>query len=102
MMIKEFIERACANSGLIREKYTESNLPIGFNDFIVVPFFGDKRHEFVLATSLLGRLKDKYKKYLILCGWEGHSGFFPMNIGVSLKRLRLFDLAMDGLITMIE
>jgi hypothetical protein len=74
--VKEFINRAC--NGFQREKYTENNLPSNFQDFVALPFFGDKRHEFILASVLLEKLKEKYKKYFILVGYQNHSGFFPI------------------------
>lgn len=76
--VKEFVSRACSYGGFQRERYIENNLPTNFQDFIAIPFFGDKKHEFILASVLLEKLKEKYKKYFILCSWQNHSGFFPM------------------------
>lgn len=72
------MQRAADKSGFNREKYIEGKLPTNFSNLIVVPFFGDEKHEFILATMLLHRLKeDMPSKYFVLCGWPGHSGFFP-------------------------
>lgn len=77
MNMQDFIKRAAEKCGFLREKYVESKLPTHFSAFMAIPFFGDKKHEFVLASMLLHRLKEKYNKYLILCGWPGHASFFP-------------------------
>lgn len=76
--IVEFVKRAADKTGLVREKYIEGKLPTSFSAFLAIPFFGDKKHEFILGSMLLHRLKEQNpNRYIILVGWPGHAGFFP-------------------------
>lgn len=73
-MIAEFVKRAAEKCGFNREKYIENNL---VDNFLAVPFFGDQKHEFILASFLLHRIKEETGKYIILCGWPNNSALFP-------------------------
>ncbi len=76
--VQDFLRRVIDRTHLTREKFVENNVPTNFASIRVVPFFGDERSEFVLATLLLHRLfKADKSEYLILIGWPGHSGLFP-------------------------
>jgi len=74
--IVEFVRRAADKISLVREKYVEGNLPTNFSQLLAMPFFGDKKHEFVLASMLLHRIKEQTNKYVIAVGWPNHAGFF--------------------------
>jgi len=75
--IQEFVKRVVEKISLNREKYSAAKLPTNYGAFLVLPFFGDKRHEFVLGSILLHRIKELNPgKYLIVVGWPGHAGFF--------------------------
>src|ERR1019366_3955311 len=77
--IIEFVKRAAEKTGLVREKYVEGKLPTSFSSLLVIPFFGDKKHEFILSSMLLHRLKEQDpNRYIILVGWPNHAGFFPI------------------------
>lgn len=98
--VVEFVRRAVEKMGLVREKYVEGNLPTTFGSFLAIPFFGDKKHEFVLASLLLNRLKERANKYVIVVGWPQHAGLFTAGgriLECSARRGKIDDAASAGL-----
>lgn len=75
--IADFMRRTAEKCGYVREKYVEGNLPTTFGNIVAIPYFGDMKHEFLLATMILPRIKEATGKYIIVCGQPGHAGLFP-------------------------
>ena len=73
--IRDFIGRAVDRMRLNREVFSDKQVPDSLSKVRIVPFFGDVKSEFVLATLLLHRLFPK--DYLIVCSWPGHWGIYP-------------------------
>ena len=76
--IQDFLKRAAENTGFVREKYIEQNIPTNMNNIFLFMFFGDLRSQFVTSSLLLNRYKEENKdKYMILCGLPGYSSLYP-------------------------
>src|SRR5579859_5655991 len=75
--ISGYIKRAIERVGLVREKYEDRKLPKSMANFLIIPFFGDMRAEFVLASFILPYYKLKNpNKYVIICSYPGHSSLY--------------------------
>ncbi len=66
--VNDFLTRAAERTGFVREVYGE----VKDSPVTVVPFFGDKRHEFFLSAFL----QDEIKGYKIVAGLPGRGGLF--------------------------
>jgi hypothetical protein len=74
---KTYIAKVAERSALTREKFTESNVPSALNSIVVVPFFGDLRHEFIFSSLILNKWKElNPNSYLVVCSWPGHYGLY--------------------------
>lgn len=74
-----FIKKAAEKCGFNRERYDDRKIPTDPSNITVVPFFGDLRSMFVMASLLLKRYREEEKgsKYFIFCSWPGFQGLFP-------------------------
>lgn len=67
------LQRLSDHIGTKREYYIESNCK-PLSECLVIPFFGDTQHLFVLSTMLL---KQFISKYTIVVSYPGYAGLFP-------------------------
>lgn len=75
--IADFMKRASEKTGFVREMYIENKLPATYSNIAILPFFGDQRAQFVLASLLLHKYIKLSSKYTVLCSWPGQAGFYP-------------------------
>lgn len=74
----EFLEITSQRIKFIRKRYDNQNVPSDLDDLIVVPFFGDIKHTYILSSFLLNNYKRiKTSKYLILLSYPGFEHVFP-------------------------
>jgi len=72
--VLDFIQRVIDRTGFTREVFVDRKLPLNLSRLRIIPFFGDSRSEFVLATLILPRLFPE--DYTIVCSWPGHGGLY--------------------------
>lgn len=77
--IPAYLQLAADKCGFIREHYVEADMPTTLSNVTVLPFFGDLRSLFVLATLLLPRYLggNKDGRYFVLASYPGMGGLFP-------------------------
>jgi len=74
----EFLNNVCEKIGFKRQKYDDENVPTDLDDILVIPYFGDNKHIYILSTFILNNFKKlKSSKYLILISYPGLSHLFP-------------------------
>lgn len=81
--MNDFLKRVADNTGFIREVRSETENPV------VIPFFGDKRHEFFLSVFLHHHFEN-----IIIAGIPGRSSLFP-------KAAEYWNIKDEGVLTSI-
>lgn len=73
-----FIHRVAERTGSVRVRYEDDKVPDDPSRVVAIPFFGDMRSAFILATYLAHRIKERQpRSYLVVCSWPGLETLFP-------------------------
>lgn len=76
--VDEFLTRVADKSGFKRDRYVSANVPTDLEKIVVVYFWGDWKHHFLLSTVLIKNwINSKFGKYVIFCSYPGFQSLYP-------------------------
>jgi len=77
--VNDFLSRAAARCGFVRESYLEKLTPSAYDKISIIPFFGDLLGELVFPTLLFRRLLESElsDRYVIVVTHPGRSFLYP-------------------------